>query len=55
VELADGLLSLLVRGHLDERKPACAARRHVAHDADIVDLPRTAEEFGELILGSRIR
>ena len=34
------LVRFLVRAHFDERETACAAGRHVAHDANVVDLAR---------------
>jgi hypothetical protein len=55
VQLGDGLLRLIVRAHFHEREAAGAARGHVPHDADVVDLAGAAEQFGELIFGGRIR
>jgi hypothetical protein len=51
VQLADCLLRVIVGCHLHERKPARTPGRHVPHDADVVDLPGAAEQFGELIFG----
>jgi hypothetical protein len=54
VELADGLRGLVVRAHLHEGEPARAACSHVPHHAYAVDLPRPAEQLGELILRGRV-
>ena len=51
VELADRPLRIIVGRHLDERETARASGRHVAHDADVVDLAGAAEEIRELFFG----
>jgi hypothetical protein len=55
VKLGDRPLGLLVGAHLHECESARPAGGHVPHDPDGIDLPGTAEQFSELVLGGRIR
>src|SRR5579863_3018040 len=55
VQLRDRLLGVGIRGHLDEREAARAARRVVPNHADRVHTTSPAEEFAKLVLVRRIR
>src|SRR5262249_37927537 len=54
IELGSGLLRFLVSGHLDEREPARAPRRGVAHDAHRFHRAGLAEELLQFRLARRI-
>src|SRR5205085_6315423 len=54
VELSDGFLRLIVARHLHEGEAARAARRHVPHHADVVDLAGPAEELRQLLFRGRV-
>jgi len=47
----DGGLSLFVGRHFDEAEPTCAARRHVAHDADGFNRAGLREQRFEFTFG----
>jgi hypothetical protein len=55
MQFVDRLLCVVIGGHFHERKPARAASCLIAHDTDVVDGSRTAEQLREFFVGALIR